>query len=109
MARLYVSMISTPHSVELGDIEYFGVGLFVVYFSAKAELTYEYPVYYTESFDLDRDKFYIKPLNDHYVEVETTDEFQFVGRAELDFGETILDMTDIGNLLAALQVSFYYY
>ncbi len=35
--EIYVSMISTPHSVELGDIEYFGVGLFVVYFSAKAE------------------------------------------------------------------------
>jgi hypothetical protein len=88
--EIYVSGVNTPQELELSDFEHLGAGVFVCRFIAKVELIYEYAVYMSEAFDLDRDKFYVEALNDHYMNVETTDTFSFTGRVDFDFGEEIL-------------------
>lgn len=101
--EIYVSLVSRPHSLELEEVEYLGGGLFVIYFNAHVELVYEYPVYITDSFDLDPKKFYISPLNDHYVEVETTNEFRFIGRVELEFPVDFDSMESVEQALDSVH------
>lgn len=101
--EIFISLVSAPHEINLGEFEHIGAGVFVCPFIAKVELTYEYEVYISESFNLESEKFYIEPLNDHYVNVETSDEFEFSGRVELDFGEDILNCATVENLLESLE------
>lgn len=101
--EIYISMVNEPHLIEIEEVEYIGAGLFIAYFSARTEVTYEYPVFYPDSLDLDPKKFYISALNEHYVEVETTDDIQFTGRIELDFDESIMKIINIDNLISALK------
>lgn len=56
--------------------------------SARVELTYEYPVWIHDSYDMGPPKYYISDLNDHFVEVETTDTFKFRATIELDYSDT---------------------
>jgi hypothetical protein len=100
--EIYVSSVDRPHSVCLEEVVYFSGGLFVIYFSAQVELIYEYPVFRSESYHLDSNKFYITPLNDHYVDVETTDEFSFCGRVEIEFGEDIVNSGSTEELLESM-------
>jgi hypothetical protein len=101
--EIYVSGAYRPYSIELiSDVEHYGDGLFVIGFSASVELTYEYPVYRSEVHELDRDKYYIECLNDHYFNVETTDEFSFEGRIELEYNLDLEAIRSIEDLLKAL-------
>lgn len=100
--EIYVSGAAPPNNVEVAVFEHLGAGLFLAQFSGEIELVYEYAMEIFESMDLDRDKFFVEPLNDHYVNVESTDVFEFSGRIELDFGEGILGTASIEDLMAAL-------
>lgn len=102
--EIYVSCVNRPHEFQLdGDIEYYGDSLFIVGFSAKAELTYEYAVYKTGAYDLDPKKYYLEYLNDYYFNVETTDKFSFVGRAEIDYSIEIESIESVEELLSCLS------
>jgi hypothetical protein len=101
--EVFVSGVHHPHFIEFDNTEYFGAGLFVIQFLGKVELQYIYPLSHSDAFDLDMKKYSIEPLNEHYVEVETVDEFQFFGRVELDFGEKILEHKSLSDLLGALE------
>lgn len=82
---IYLSGIYTPHEIHIEDIEYLGGTIFLAKIVAKVELTYEFPIYKNEAFELSTEKFYLSELNDHYFEAETTDEFQLTARLELEF------------------------
>ena len=56
--------------------------------SARVGLTYEYPVWIHDSYDMGPPKYYISSLNDHYNEVETTDTFKFRATIALDYSDT---------------------
>ncbi len=98
--EIYISGANRPHEIILGTrIEHYGNGLFVVDFEAKVELVYEYAVYKTDVMELDPKKFYLEYLNDHYFNVETTDEFKFTGRIELDYEIDLEAIESIPELL----------
>ncbi len=102
--EIYVSGVDRPHSLEIIDgVEHYGEGLFVLYFTALVELTYEFAVYRSEAYDLDRKKYYLEYLNDHYFNVETTDEFRFSGRLELEYSGEFGLITTTKELLDTLQ------
>jgi hypothetical protein len=102
--EIYVSGVNPPHEVRVnGNIEYYGDSLFVVYFSAKAELMYEYAVYRSDAIELDSKKYHLEYLNDHYFNVETTDEFLFDGRLGLDYGIDLESIESVEQLLANLS------
>lgn len=102
--EIYVSGVDKPHSLDIVDgVEHYGEGLFVLYFTAIVEFMYEFAVYKSEAFDMDRKKFYLEYLNDHYFNVETTDEFSFSGRLELEFSGDFGVITTKHDLLTALQ------
>ena len=102
--EIYVSGLDKPHSLDIVDgVEYYGEGLFVLYFTALVEFTYEFAVYRSEAYDLDHKKYYLEYLNDHYFNVETTDEFCFSGRLELEYSGEFGLITSTNALLNALQ------
>jgi PIN domain len=102
--EIYVSGVGKPHSLEITDgIDHYGEGLFVLYFTALVEFTYEFAVHRSEAYDLDRKKYYLEFLNDHYFNVETSDEFSFVGRLELEYSSDFGVITTSNELLDALQ------
>jgi hypothetical protein len=102
--EIYVSSVDKPHSLNIVDsVEHYGEGLFVLYFTAVVEFIYEFAVYRSEAFDLDRKKYYLEYLNGHYFNVETTDEFRFTGRLELEYGGDFGVITTRDDLLKALQ------
>lgn len=102
--EIYVSGVNPPHALEIVDgVEYFGEGLFVLYFEALVELMYEYAVYRSDAYDLDPKKYYLEYLNDHYFNVETTDEFRFSGRLELEYAGDFGLITTRDELLQSLH------
>jgi len=102
--EIYVSGVDKPHSLSIIDgVEHYGEGLFVLYFTAIVEFTYEFAVHRSEAFDLDRKKYYVEYLNRHYSNVETTDEFRFSGRLELEYGGDFGVITSRDELLQALH------
>jgi len=102
--EIYVSGVDKPHTLDITDgVEHYGEGLFVLYFTALVEFTYEFAVYRSEAYDLDRKKYYLEYLNEHYFNVETTDEFSFTGRLELEYSGDFGTITTSNDLLNALQ------
>lgn len=102
--EIYVSGVNRPTALSFtGDVEHYGEGLFVLPFYATVELIYEYAVYRSDAYDLDETKYHIEYLNDHYVNVETTDEFNFSGRLELEYDVNLGALTSPEELLAALK------
>ena len=101
--EIYVSLVDRPHFIEYEEVEYFGGSLFVIYFSSLVELTYEYPVFHYDTYDLDRDKYYIEYIDKNFMQVETTDEFRFTGKVELDFGVELADIHNIDELMRILK------
>lgn len=98
--EIYISGKNRPHEIILGtSIEHYGDGLFVVDFEAKVEFVYEYAVYKTDAMELDLKKYYLEYLNDHYFNVETTDEFKFTGRIELDYDIDFEAIESVSELL----------
>ena len=91
---IHLSGIYTPHEVYIDDIEYLGGTIFLAKIIAKVELMYDFAIYKSDAFELNSEKFYFSELNDHYFEAETTDEFQFTARLELEFPP--LEATHIG-------------
>ena len=102
--EIYVSGVYKPHAIDFSDkVEHYGEGLFVIHFNALVELTCEFAVYKSDVYDLDRTKYYVEYLNDHYYNVETTDEFSFSGRLELEFDEDFDVITESSELFDALK------
>ena len=98
--EIYISGKNRPHEIILGtSIEHYGDGLFVVDFKAIVELVYEYAVYKTDAIELDPKKYYLEYLNDHYFNVETTDEFKFTGRIEIDYDIDLEAIESVSELL----------
>ncbi|MBW2740174.1 MAG: DUF4935 domain-containing protein [Deltaproteobacteria bacterium] len=102
--EIYVSGADRPHSIEYEEVEYFGGSLFIVYFWSLVELTYEFPAFHYDTYDLDRDKYYIGYIDKNFMQIETTDEFRFTGRVELDFDVELADIHDIDELMRKLKV-----
>ncbi|OEU71523.1 MAG: hypothetical protein BA863_08015 [Desulfovibrio sp. S3730MH75] len=101
--EIYVSLVDRPHSIEYEEVEYFGGSLFIVYFWSLVELTYEFPAFHYDAYDLDRDKYYIDYIDKNFMQIETTDEFRFAGRVELDFDVELAGIHDIDELMRKLK------
>lgn len=102
--EIYVSGVNEPQEIEfIGDIEHYGDSLFVVYFRAKVEFIYEYGVHRSDVHELNPKKYYFEYLNDYYFNVETTDEFIFDGRIELDYDIDLESIGSVSELLASLS------
>lgn len=101
--EIYVSLVDRPHSIEYEEVEYFGGSLFIVYFGSLVELTYEFPAFHYDAYDLDRDKYYIEYIDKNFMQIETTDEFRFTGRVELDFDVELAGIHDIDELMRKLK------
>lgn len=102
--EIYVSGVDYPDSLIFDtDIEYYGDGLFAVGFEACIEFTYEYAVHRSEIYDYDREKYCIEGLNDHYFNVETTDNFKFSGRVELEYDISLQDIKSVKELFQVLS------
>ena len=86
--EIYISGVYTPQDIEIDNIEIEEDAFIWIDVSARVELTYEYPVWIHDAYDMVPPKFYISPLNDHYHEVETTDTFKFRATIELDYSDT---------------------
>ena len=102
--EIYVSGAYRPHSIEYEKVEYFGGSLFIIYFWSLVELMYEFPASHYDTYDLDRDKYYIEYIDKNFMQIETTDEFRFTGRVELDFDVELADIHDIDELMRKLKV-----
>lgn len=101
--EIYVSNVNKPREIDFSrDVEYFGDGLFALHFTSIVELLYEFAVFIGDAYHLDTDKFHVEPLNEHYMNVETTDEFQFSGRVELEFDVDVGQIDNIDDLEKAL-------
>ncbi len=102
--EIYVSGVDKPHEIEFSDnVEHYGDSLFVVDFSAKVEFLYEYAVYKSEAYELDPKKYYLESLNEHYFNVETTDEFIFRGRIELGYDIDLESIGSVAELIVSLS------
>ena len=86
--EIYVNSVGIPQEIEIDDIEIEEDAFIWIDVSARVELTYEYPVWIHDSYDMRPPKYYISPLNDHYNEVETTDTFKFRATIVLDYSDT---------------------
>ena len=64
---------------------------------------YEFSLPIFDAIELDREKYSISPLNDHYVEVETEDEFCFSARLVLEFTEGSCPIGTLEELKSSLQ------
>ncbi len=102
--EIYVSGVNEPQELIIeSSIEYYGDALFAVNFSANVELLYEYAVYKSDAYDLDPKKYFLEYLNDHYFNVETTDEFTFTGRIELEYEIALEEVDSVTELLKILS------
>jgi len=101
--EIYLSGIDTPHSVTIEDVEYIGSILFLATVHAQVALMYEFSMDVFDALELDSDKYSTSPLNNHYVEVETTDAFQFSGRLELEFVKPETEVTSLSTLKSFLK------
>lgn len=103
--EIYLSGIDRPFNLNIGNnIEHYGDALFVVDFEADVELMYEYAVYRSDIYDLDPKKYHFEYLNDHYFNVETTSEFRFRGRIELNYELALESIESVAELLKNLSV-----
>ena len=100
--QIYLSGIAIPHDVHIGDVEYIGGTVFLANIAASVELMYEYPLPTHDALALDATKFSVSPLNDHYLQVETTDEFDFCACLEIEFPTWQTTPHDIHELKAQL-------
>ena len=100
--EIYLSGIGTPHEVHIGDIEYIGGMVFLANIVARVELMYQFPLATHDALALNPPKFSVSPLNDHYLEVETTDEFSVAACLELEFPAWQTTPHDIHELKAQL-------
>lgn len=101
--ELYITGVDEPHSIELlEEIEHYGDGLFVINFSSTIELMYAYEAY---NADIDWENTSASPLNEYMCEVETTDDFSFMGQLEIDFGFELEDINSKDDLLKTLSES----
>lgn len=101
--QIYLSGVDTPYDVEIENIEYLGGTVFLIDVIGNVDLTYEFSVHIYDAYALDEDKFHISPLNEHYVEVETTDQFTFKGQVEFEFTEAVIASTTVDEMKAALK------
>lgn len=101
--EIYLSGINTPHSIEIDDVEYIGSTVFLATMHAQVELMYEFSMDIFDALELDSDKYSTSPLNKHYVDVETTDTFQFSGRLELEFTKPETEIGSLSDLKALLR------
>ena len=83
--EIYLSGIDTPHEVHIADIEYIGGMVFLANIVARVELIYQFPLATHDALALNAPTFSVSPLNEHYLEVETTDEFSVSACLELEF------------------------
>lgn len=103
--EIYVSGANKPHELIIdSNIEYYGDALFAVCFTANVEFIYEYAVYKSDAYDLDPKKYYLEYLNDHYFNVETTDEFKFTGRIKLEYDISLETVESVAELLKSFSV-----
>ena len=100
--EIYLSGIDIPHEVYIGDIEYIGGTVFLANIAARVELMYQYHLATHDALALDAPKFSVSPLNDHYLEVETTDEFSLSACLEIEFPTWQTTPHDILELKAQL-------
>ena len=101
--EVYLSGINTPHSIEIDDVEYLGGTVFIATVHAQVELMYEFSIDIFDSLELDREKYFTSPLNEHYVYVERTDTFDFSGRLELEFTKSKIETASLSDLRALLN------
>ena len=101
--EIYLSGIDRPYKIDVDDIEYIGSTVFLANIVAEVELMYEYPIYKYDAMDLDRRKFGLSALNDHYLEAETTDAFQFSACLELEFSKWQTSPEGVEELKAQLN------
>lgn len=105
---IHLSGIYTPHEIHIDDIEYLGGMIFLGKIVAKVELMYEFPIYKSDAFELNPEKFSLSGLNDHYFEAETTDEFQLTARLEIEFPPleaTHMDADELKSCLADPEIT----
>ena len=100
--EIYLSGIDIPHEVHIGDIEYIGGTVFLANIAVSVELMYQYHLATHDALALGEPKYYISPLNDHYLEVETTDEFSLSACLEIEFPTWQTTPHDIHELKAQL-------
>ena len=106
--EIFVGGVNLPYDVKIFEIAYAGGEEFLVYVSARVELMYEYPMFIYDAVELDPSKYHTSPLNKHYVDVETTDIFEFGASIVLDLSEfNILQILDTGeNSLSQIPTMF---
>ena len=100
--EIYLSGIAMPHEVHIGDVEYIGGTVFLANITANVELMYQYPLPTHDALALDATKFSVSSLNDHYLEVETTDDFSFSACLQIEFPTWQTTPHDIRELKAKL-------
>ena len=100
--EIYLSGIDTPHEVQIAEIEYIGGAVFLASLVAHVELMYQYALPTHDALRLDPRKFSLSPLNDHYLEVEATDEFRFSACLEIEFPAWQTTPHDLEELKAQL-------
>lgn len=101
--EIYVSGVERPHHLEYDDMFYFGGSLFILPFSALVEMTYEFPLFHHDVYDLDQENYSIEYVDKNIFNVETTDVFRFSGSFELDFNDIDPELHDIGKLIDNLK------
>ncbi len=106
--EIYLSGIDRPYGIHIEDFEYLGGTIILAKIVANVDLTYDFPIHKSDAFDLDWEKFYFSDLNDHYFDAETTDEFQFTARLELEFPPlqaTYMDVSELKNSLSNPEIA----
>lgn len=101
--QIYVSGINAPDHFDIEEMEYIGKRVFMASIRAEVELMYEYSLPIHDAVNLDPGKFSASPLNDHYWEVETTDDFCFFARLELEFPESNGNSKTLEEVKSSLQ------
>lgn len=101
--EIYVSGVYKPHSITFQEVDYYGETLFVVNFTGVTEFDYQFPVYHSDLATLDSEKYCpVEWINDHYIDVEATDDFSFKGQIEFGFDVDLGEIDNFSELKEAL-------
>lgn len=103
--EIYVNGAGDISHLSISSIEYLGATVFEASIDTEIEFQYEYPVPIYGAYDeKSNHKIYsITSLNDHYVNLETSDLFRLTAKLSVEFNDGVVKSSTLEELIGCLE------
>lgn len=88
--EFYISGVYLLDNIEIFDVDYDGRNNIWLDVGARVEIDYEFSIFNSDTYDLDSSKYHFSYLNDHYMEAESHDTFEFRASIGLSYPESVV-------------------